>query len=67
MFVCVYSVFVLSSVLRQADPPSKESYRLCIGLRKLKRRPKPNKRALEPNEEIRKNQLYLVSEVKKTG
>jgi hypothetical protein len=33
MSVCVYSVFVLSCVqvaaLRQADPPSKESYRLC--------------------------------------
>jgi hypothetical protein len=32
--VCVYSVFVLSctqvSALRQADLPSKESYRLCI-------------------------------------
>jgi hypothetical protein len=37
MSVCVYSVFVLSCVqvaaLRRADPPSKESYRLCIGLR----------------------------------
>jgi hypothetical protein len=34
MFVCVYSVFVLSSVwvaaLQRADPPSKESYRLCV-------------------------------------
>jgi hypothetical protein len=33
MSVCVYSVFVLSCVeetaLRRADPPSKESYRLC--------------------------------------
>jgi hypothetical protein len=33
MFICVYSVFVLSSVqvaaLRRSDPPSKESYRLC--------------------------------------
>jgi hypothetical protein len=31
---CVYSVFGMSCVsvagLRQADPPSKESYRLCI-------------------------------------
>jgi hypothetical protein len=37
MSVCVHSVFVLSCVqiaaLRRADPPSKESYRLCIGLR----------------------------------
>jgi hypothetical protein len=33
MFVCVYSVFVLSCehvmVFRRADPLSKESYRLC--------------------------------------
>jgi hypothetical protein len=40
MFVCVYSVFVLFCVqvaaLRQADPQSKESYRLCIGLRNWK-------------------------------
>jgi hypothetical protein len=37
MSLCVYSVFLLSYVqvaaLRWADPPSKESYRLCIGLR----------------------------------
>jgi hypothetical protein len=35
--VCVYSVFVLFcmylAALRRADPPSKESYQLCIGLR----------------------------------
>jgi hypothetical protein len=34
--LCVYSMFVLSCVqaaaLRRADPPSKESYRQCIGL-----------------------------------
>jgi hypothetical protein len=33
MSVCVYSVFVLSCVqvaaLLRADPPSKETYRLC--------------------------------------
>jgi hypothetical protein len=38
--VCVYSVFVLSclqvAALRRADPPSKESYRLFIGLRNWK-------------------------------
>jgi hypothetical protein len=37
MSVCVYSVLVMSYVqvaaLRRADPPSKESYRLCIGSR----------------------------------
>jgi hypothetical protein len=36
MFVCIYYVFVLFSVgsgLATADPPSKESYRLCIGLK----------------------------------
>jgi hypothetical protein len=35
--VCVYSVFVMScmwvAATRRAHPPSKESYRLCIGLR----------------------------------
>jgi hypothetical protein len=39
MSVCVYSVFVLSYVdsgLATADPPSKGSYRLCIGLRNWK-------------------------------
>jgi hypothetical protein len=40
MSVCVYSVFVLSFVqvaaFRRADPSSKESYRLCIGLRNWK-------------------------------
>jgi hypothetical protein len=40
MSVCVYSVFVLSYVqvaaLRRPDPPSKEPYRLCKKIRKLK-------------------------------
>jgi hypothetical protein len=33
--VCVYSMFMLLCVaaLQRADPPPKESYRLCIGLR----------------------------------
>jgi hypothetical protein len=34
IYMCLYSVFLLSCVevvaLRRADPPSKESYRLCI-------------------------------------
>jgi hypothetical protein len=46
MSLCVYSVFVLSCVqikaLRRADPPSEESYWLCIGLRNWKKRPGPN-------------------------
>jgi hypothetical protein len=45
--LCVYSVFVLSCVqvaaLRLADPPSKESYRLCIGSRNWKRNQGPTK------------------------
>jgi hypothetical protein len=40
MSVCAFILFVLSCVqvtaLRRADPPSKESYRLCIGLRNWK-------------------------------
>jgi hypothetical protein len=48
IFVCVYSVFVLSCVqvaaLRRADHSSKESYRLCKEFTKLKKRPGPNKR-----------------------
>jgi hypothetical protein len=37
MSVCVYSVSVLfCAALRLADPPSKESYRLCIGIRNCK-------------------------------
>jgi hypothetical protein len=47
MSVCVYSVFELSGVavatLRRVDPPSKESYRLCKQIKKLKKRPRPNK------------------------
>jgi hypothetical protein len=38
--VCLYSLFVLFCVyvaaIRRADPPSKESYRLCIWLRNWK-------------------------------
>jgi hypothetical protein len=51
MFVCVYSVCVVLCVgsgLETGGSSSKESYRLCIGLGKLKRRPRPNERAVEP-------------------
>jgi hypothetical protein len=50
MSVCVYSVFVLSflqvAALRQAHLPSKDSYRLCKKIKKLKKkkRPRSNKR-----------------------
>jgi hypothetical protein len=47
MFVYVYSVFVLSYVqvaaLRQAEPPSKETYRLCIN-QETEKRPRSNER-----------------------
>jgi hypothetical protein len=47
MSVCVYSVFILPCVqvaaLRLTDPPSKESYRLCKKIKKVKKRPRSNK------------------------
>jgi hypothetical protein len=47
MSVCVYSVFVLFCVqvaaFRPADPPSEESYSLCIGLRNWKSDQGPTK------------------------
>jgi hypothetical protein len=52
MFVSVYSASLLScmqvAALRQADPSSKESYRSCKKIKKLKKRPRPNKGAVEP-------------------
>jgi hypothetical protein len=48
MFVCAYSVFVLSCVqvaaLRRADPPVQEPYRPCKKINKLEKR----SRAVEP-------------------
>jgi hypothetical protein len=54
MDVCVrvFCVCVVLCVGRGlADPSFKESYRPCTELGKLKRRPKPNKRAPEPNDD----------------
>jgi hypothetical protein len=55
MSVCVCSVFVLFSMyvaaLRRADPPSKESYWLCIELRNWKSA-KVQRRAVETEIEI---------------
>jgi hypothetical protein len=52
MSVCVYSVFVLSCVqvaaLQQADPLSKESYRLCKKTKELRSGQGPTKRAVKP-------------------
>jgi hypothetical protein len=51
MSVCVYSVFVLSSVqvaaLRLADPPSMESYRLGKN-EEIEKAAKAQRRAVEP-------------------
>jgi hypothetical protein len=48
MFMCVYSVFVLSclqvAALRRPDRPSKEAYRLCKKIKKLKSGQAPRKR-----------------------
>jgi hypothetical protein len=45
-------MIVLSCVevatLRRAHPPSKDSYRLYEGIKKLKKRPRSDKRAVEP-------------------
>jgi hypothetical protein len=52
MSVCLYSVFVLSCVqveaLRRADPPSKESYRLCKKDQGTEKAAKDQQRAVEP-------------------
>jgi hypothetical protein len=50
--VCVYSVFVLFCVwvaaLRRADPPSKESYRLCKNDYETEEEARAQRRAVEP-------------------
>jgi hypothetical protein len=45
MSVCVYSVYV--EALRRADPPSRESYRLCID-QETEKAAKVQQRAVEP-------------------
>jgi hypothetical protein len=49
--LCVLIPFLLFCVeveaLRRTDPPSKESYRLCIGSRNLKKGAKAKRRAVE--------------------
>jgi hypothetical protein len=44
--VCLRLFCVQVAALRRADPPSKESYRLCV--RNRKKWLRPNKRAVEP-------------------
>jgi hypothetical protein len=48
--VCVYSVFMLSCVaaLRRADPPSKESYRLCKNGYETEKEVMAQQRTVEP-------------------
>jgi hypothetical protein len=52
MFVCVYSVSVLScvqvAVLRRADPPSKDSYRLFKKDQETEKAAKVQQRVVEP-------------------
>jgi hypothetical protein len=52
MSVCVYSVFELFYVqvaaLRWADPPSKETYRLCKKIQGTEKAAKAQQRAVEP-------------------
>jgi hypothetical protein len=63
VYVCVYSMFVLSCVqvaaLRRADPPSKESYCLCKNDYETKEEARAQQKATEPlmneNEQIKKN------------
>jgi hypothetical protein len=42
-FILLVSSCVCVEALQQADAPSKEVYRLCIGLRNWKSGPRPNK------------------------
>jgi hypothetical protein len=61
MSVCVYSVFVLlcvyAAALRRADPPSKESYRLCKRSINWKNSPRHNKQ-LKSHRQINKSGIY---------
>jgi hypothetical protein len=50
--LCAFTLFVLFCVqvaaLRRADPPSKESYRRCIKIKKLRKPASPKKRTVVP-------------------
>jgi hypothetical protein len=50
--VCIYSVLMLSRVqvaaLRQADPPSRKSYRMCKDDYKTEEETRARQRAVEP-------------------